>query len=491
MLFQPTNIIPDVRTGIGLGVVDISQGLTVSWQVNGDYPVLTGYKIEIYQNDAASTLIQTIGPVVLYPNSFNGTDALGNPQVFNATISAETLSSSLTNGNEYKFIITQYYYANQNPLGGIIRQSSASVFLTRANPTLVVAPIGTSNVISSFDYTFNLTYAQSNGDVLEFIRYYLWEITGASERLIYDSGNIYCPTVLTCHYDGFMSTDFLAHVSYRFMATGQTSSGMTVSTTEQNFTAAYSVSRTGIIPVNIDPTKNAVRIDFSDIAWLMEPTETIIYRSGGQSGSSLVKVTSGITSETIFAYDYCACSTRGPYTYYFFDYSEDTGWNVQTGLASVISPTFAGWTLLVCTEKPDGGFTVDQEYRFINNVDSGNVSNNNAPYVANNFTSTPTVQISPWNYRSGSLTALIGTTNLGKYSDTYTQREALLSLSISQSPMFIKSSKGDLMQVRINGPITFSIQEGTPSFAQTVTVPWVEIRDASMDSIAVIQNVEY
>ena len=479
MLFQATNIIPDVRTGIGLGTVDVTQGITFSWQVSGDYPVLTGYQIDIYQNDAASTLIQTIGPVTL-GTPFNGTDALGNPQIFSVTVAAGSLSASITNGNEYKYVITQYYS------GGSVRQSSASVFLTRETPSLTVTPIGTSGVIDTFDYTFTVNYSQANGDVLEFVRYRLYEVNTPTQRLMYDSGNIYSPTTLTCYFDGFMSTEFNPDISYQFVATGQTSSGVPVTTGMQDFEATYTIYSSSGIPVTIDKTKSAVRIDFGDMAWLSIPGKTVVYRSGGQSGSSLVKVTEAVGEDTLYVYDYGACSTMGPYTYYFFDYSDDFGWSYTTGTDSVISPVFSRWTLLVCTENADGSYTVDQEYNFKDNLDSGSVSNNNAPYVAQNFTNAPIVQISPQNYRSGSLTALAGSAGGGRYTDTYAQRADLTALSTSQKPMFLKSSKGDLMQVRISGPVTFAIAEGTPSLAQTVTVPWVEIADASMEQITTI-----
>ena len=34
-LFMPSQITPDVRSGLGLGVVDATQPMVVSWRING------------------------------------------------------------------------------------------------------------------------------------------------------------------------------------------------------------------------------------------------------------------------------------------------------------------------------------------------------------------------------------------------------------------------------------------------------------------------
>ena len=506
MLFQATNIIPDVRTGIGLGTVDVTQGITFSWQVSGDYPVLTGYQIDIYQNDAASTLIQTIGPVTL-GTPFNGTDSLGNPQIFSVTVAAGSLSASITNGNEYKYVITQYYS------GGSVRQSSASVFLTRETPSLgdmtqyglPLPEYPGDSAIAAPDILFRVSYSQANGDVLEWIRFTVTETLDGVSRLFFDSGNIYTPgpdaaqlpaMEYTMLIGGFMTiyAEGMSGLSYTFEATGQTSSGVPVSTGQTVLRATYtfSTSTTKKLSVTCDRQHNAVLVDLSKFS-IQGANAVRLYRSGGQSGASMQTVAEDFPQggDTDSVYDYAACSTRGPYSYYCFVNTSSLGWvcypwSDDNGNALSISPVFARWTLLVCTENTDGSYTVDEEYSFKDNLESGSVSNNNSPYVAQNFTGAPIVQISPQNYRSGSLTALAGSAGGGRYTDTYAQRAALTALSTSQKPMFLKSSKGDLMQVRISGPVTFAIAEGTPSLAQTVTVPWVEIGDASMERITTI-----
>ena len=62
MLFEPTYITPDVRNGLGNGVVNVEHGITVRWRVNGQ-PYMVSYKIDILANDAESTLLYTTNKI--------------------------------------------------------------------------------------------------------------------------------------------------------------------------------------------------------------------------------------------------------------------------------------------------------------------------------------------------------------------------------------------------------------------------------------------
>ena len=93
-IFQPSNVFPDVRSGLGNGTVDATQALTVSWRIQGQ-SALVKYSITIYANDASSTQKYTTGVITSGCPAY-GTDASGNPQMFSYTISAATLSSAGT-----------------------------------------------------------------------------------------------------------------------------------------------------------------------------------------------------------------------------------------------------------------------------------------------------------------------------------------------------------------------------------------------------------
>lgn len=245
-----------MRAGLGLGVVDATQDMTVSWRINGP-SALTAYSITIYTNDSGSTQKYTTGKITTGCPAY-GTTSTGQPQFFSYTISAATLSSnSITNGNAYKIIIQQWWSANDS-----VTQSSASAFITRAKPTLTISAIGTAGVISTRYYTFMGNYAQTQGDVLNWFR---WQIRDAeSGKTIYDTGNISGTMNLTAYYDGFFSGK-----SYSVRLTVQTENGAEADTGWVDFSASYTTnSVTGEITAGCVGGTDAVYVEWSGIGYI-------------------------------------------------------------------------------------------------------------------------------------------------------------------------------------------------------------------------------
>lgn len=492
MLFQPTNIVPDMRSGIGLGVVDVTNGLQVSWQVNGDYPRMTAFAIAIYMNDAASTLKYTTG-ALRTGCPFFGRDSSGEINFFSYTIPPAALSSAgITNGNEYKLLIRQYY--NETGDSGAelnVLQSSASVFVTRSTP---IFNMTSSLSIASAEYTFKYRFLQAEGDTLDWIRYQISD-NRPIRTILYDSGNIYSPGELSCTYSGFFTNQY-----YAIRATGQTSSGMSVSTEWESFRVTYSgTSLTGNITAkckddNWSLVEDGVRVWWDHVSLPGGSDALSLYRARYDSdtnSTSLTKVAdyvhAGRTSGSII--DYGVASGQGPYTYYLFaripgdpTASPQTETTYTTAIVSnEVNPTFYYWALIIGTEQTDGTFQTGGQsvFLFQSNLDSGSISNNNSPNVLQNFTAFPTVQPSPSNYKSGTLVALVGEAYRGEYvNDTLSLRERILGLSTTQDTLFLKSPKGDVMTIAINGPITFSISDTTKDQPQNISVPWIEIDDS-------------
>ena len=94
-LYQPTNIFPSSFAGVGGGVVDVTQPLTVSWQVNGS-SAMTAYQIKIYENTTASKLVYNSDRVNLQ-HPFYGMTSTGDVNYFQVTIPANRLTN-LSNG---------------------------------------------------------------------------------------------------------------------------------------------------------------------------------------------------------------------------------------------------------------------------------------------------------------------------------------------------------------------------------------------------------
>ena len=194
-LYQPTNIFPSSFAGRGGGTVDAGRPLTVSWQMNGN-SAMTGYQIEIFQNTAASVRVYSSGRVNVPP--FWGVSSTGQTQYYHVDIP----NPGLVNGYDpgYKLQITQYWD------GGSIRQSSPSYFITRAAPTLSIQSF--ANPVAGRSATFTASYAQAQGDGLDWFRWMLCQ-AGQEDAPLEDSGNIYGSGDIRVSYDGlFTGTDY-------------------------------------------------------------------------------------------------------------------------------------------------------------------------------------------------------------------------------------------------------------------------------------------
>lgn len=255
-LFQPSFIFPDARSGLGMGVVDATQNLTVSWKINGQ-SALTKFEIFIYENDSTSTLVLDTGELTTGCPAY-GTSSSGEIQFFSYTIPAATLSSSgIANGNEYKMVIKQWWSASDS-----VTQSSASAFITRAAPTLSIAAIGTGGVIGTRYYTFTGNYTQAQGDTLNWFR---WRIAYAddTDNPFFDTENISGTMDISCYFDGFFTNN-----DYCVRLTAQTENGVEADTGWVNFSVSYSVvSTSGIVRALCSTSTDAVYVNWSAIAY--------------------------------------------------------------------------------------------------------------------------------------------------------------------------------------------------------------------------------
>lgn len=95
-LFEPTNITPDEKGAFGNGVVDITKGLTVSWQVNGNAATpMTGCSITIMENNAESTFVYET-PIETINPPFYPTDEKGIPIPYTTYIPYDILFTGRT-----------------------------------------------------------------------------------------------------------------------------------------------------------------------------------------------------------------------------------------------------------------------------------------------------------------------------------------------------------------------------------------------------------
>lgn len=459
MLFQPSNITPDEINSTG--TVDLTQDLTVSWKVSGN-SAMTAYKITIYQNDSASTQMYTTGKTALV-NPFWGVNYAGDVQYFSATITAATLSSaSITNGNEYKLLITQWWSANDS-----VEQMSASVFIGRANPTLLLTAI--PNPLEDKQASFTATYSQAQGDPIKWVRWqigYPTEESGVYDSFV-DTGNIYGTGELQVDYDGF-----LPDTTYAVKCTVETSNGIDITTGWNEFYVDYALPSTS-------GDANACQIQGDCGVWLSWE------RNLSADGYSIMRKTNGdnrlvkiadVASTAGQIRDYSARSGN-TYTYYVFP-TGSLAYITQPMISNAISVQYWFWAIIEA--KPTGTeneYSVERTYLFRYSVSEGNTSNNNAPQISQNFTRFPTRQGVSANYATGTLSGYIGTISYESltYSDTVTQAQALFDLSTTTNTLFLLDPKGNFRKIHTSAATTLQIDHKKKPMPQTMTISWVEV----------------
>lgn len=255
-LFQPTNITPSVLGELGNGTVDITQDLTVTWQVNGN-SAMTAFEIVFYQNNAGSSRLYTTGKVT-EGCPFYGTNYAGKVIPFSYTIPTASLTGAgMANGNTYKLIITQYWSDQDS-----VTQVSAAAFVTRAAPTLVIDNM--PETLAAKNATFTATYTQAQGDALNWVR---WQIADADhlDNPFYDTGNIYGTAQLQAQYDGFFRES-----NYAVQCLVQTENGVDVSTGWQPFSVDYAASSLeGAVQVRQERgDRSALLVSWSDVSYI-------------------------------------------------------------------------------------------------------------------------------------------------------------------------------------------------------------------------------
>lgn len=81
------------------------------------------------------------------------------------------------------------------------------------------------------------------------------------------------------------------------------------------------------------------------------------------------------------------------------------------------------------------------------------------------------------------MTALIGAVRDEKYVDSTRLMQELYNLSTSTMTKFLKTRKGEIFMVEISAPIQMQIGDNYIDQPAKISLPWVEVGDASTVSI--------
>lgn len=461
MLFQPTNIVPDEVNG--QGCVDITEDLEVSWQVNGDSPMVA-YSITIYENNVASTQLFTTDEITL-DEPFWGRDEYGDIQRFSATIDAADLSDAgLANGNEYKLAITQWWDSEN-----YIEQLTASVFVTRTTPQVAINAF--NNPLTTKSFTFRASYYQAENDAINSIRWMVAEADDEENPLL-DTGEIEGTGILKVSYDGFFTG-----INYAIRCIVTTQYNVVADTGWDEFSVEYSLEDTS-------GTATACQLSYTNavfVQWDRVPNAygySVMRRKVGET--RLTKVVD--VDNTIGQIrDYEAKSNES-YVYYVYPVGQ-VSFLSGPMITEQVNVRFWFWTILEAVETSKNVFTAIAAHYFRmadGGVKEGAISNNNTPSIEKNFTKYPTRQGMTPNYKTGTLTGYIGTVSedTHEYSDTVQEVDKVMALSSSKNTLFLIDPKGHFLRIHTSGAITSQTQVEKNVMPQSVTVPWVEIGSA-------------
>lgn len=474
MLFQPSNISPSTFSGIGASVVDVLQGLTVSWQVNGDTPMLA-YQITILQNDSTSTFMYSTGKITL-STPFQTHDKNGAPQFFSTQISAATLSScGIVNGyaNGYKTVIKQWWGDTD---ADSVEQSSASVFFTKATPTLSIDTIS-ANSIST---TITATYSQAQGDSVSTVEW-IFAVAGSESSPIEQTGAI-TTQILSFDANGLMSG-----TTYSIRCNVVTSSGFLVSD-YKTFSVSYSVTSENInFIIGKINGSNGVYVSWGPMSGNGITTYDV-YRK--EDGVPYLKRVASVISTTTEVVDYSVASNQ---TASYVIIGKNGTTPVSMAESQSITPVFWDYSILLCYSDDSGDYHVDSEYRFSLGVETGSVSNNNEPTLQTNFTPYPTRQPISTLYKTGSVKGYIGSSNsLNQYSnDTVSLQNAIFEISKSTMTKFLKTRKGEVLMIETSSSINMQITDASPLQPLMATINWVEVGSSNNISILSLPSDQF
>lgn len=170
VIYRATNLYPQ-NTYISGSVDNIFTGM-----VNG--AKATHYQLKIFT--LANVSVYDSTKLALSPNLANG-----------ATLSHTVPSSTLTNGNQYKWTLQVWNDADSATTREI-------VFSAYSNPTVTFNPPAT---ITAQEYNFTATYSQAQSISLNYYRFILYD---AFDNIIEDTNNIYDFTI-SHKFEGFIN----------------------------------------------------------------------------------------------------------------------------------------------------------------------------------------------------------------------------------------------------------------------------------------------
>ena len=186
--------------GVAIPAFDATQEQVFSFTVQGGDQVV-GNILTIIDNDTSE---------VVYTNQVES-------YVYNQTLPAETL----TNNKYYAF-----YFQTVNVVGDISNKSSNVTFRTFTQPTLSFTNIPSTGIIEAGSYNFTVEYNQIEGELLNSLYFYLYDVTQTELQV----SNIYTSAATPPIYFEHQFNGLIDDERYYVRAIATTIYGTTVDT---------------------------------------------------------------------------------------------------------------------------------------------------------------------------------------------------------------------------------------------------------------------
>ena len=509
-LYQPTVIAPSSLNGTG--VIDATQDMTVTFQINGTVPIY-GWRFVIMENTVESTVLYNSGwrhdyitvegqQVAVYTY---GRDGYGNPVPKTDTISAADLATAgIVNNyaNGYKLRVDQQYSEYEHP---DLNNTTTTKELVQISPVFFItrrdnAFMDTWLTIRGRYVISNFNLEETPGKPLPFLydplffgRFRLADADDPDNHILNDTGNIYLPQNQSMREFGILDNGRM----YAARATGQLESGAEVDTGWYDFTPTWTDTALSYVHLRTYYVRNTpaiyVRLEVDD-----GHDPSVITSPAAYRGWEIYRVpVNGGEKEKV------GVIPRGQTAMYDFGAKNNTAYRYRAyyGLAALDGYCYESerdikmvyywnWALIECEKSetkyyciPSHTYTntmfhVKRVHQFQGNVDSGPVSNENEPFVENNFTPYPTVQKSARKGLSGTLKAWVGRTRNGVFSDSVEEVDRIMDLSTRDTVKFLRDRKGNLRMIEIGDAIRKETQDPYGEQPVEVQIPWVEVGDA-------------
>lgn len=206
-----------------------------------------------------------------------------------------------------------------------------------------------------------------------------------------------------------------------------------------------------------------------------------VYRQ--RVGSSKISQVGKVSQGSLSIMDYNVSNQK---QYKYLVYKEDDDYSTDANESLPITTNWWNWSIVGLKKVGNDSYKVDTNniWLFELNIESAEEVSNLSQTVYNNLTRYPRISYGKGNYKSGSLTCLIGNISNNKYIDTADMYDSWVNFCGTASPKLLKDRKGHILLVGITGSSS-KIQDETSEQARTITFNWTEI--GSTDNLMIIE----